>query len=510
MNTLIGNLVSALFSGYPREIDLVLILLGIHHDHMNQVLVNGGIEALKTDGAEKINPVTLTEIKLGMFNTGIVPNLGMQQKQSFFPPCIPDPENNIFPHPQLTAAIRTNIMVLHVVKGDRKWSPQDTKSHRSCQLNRYIYMLKPDHCFGPNCLMNSVHLQVLTLLRSNRKIAWATVIRSSGSTPQKPGSSAIFNEKGLVAGTVGGGVMEAEVETLAAGLLKKKGSNQYNFNLDSKQGEEGAICGGEALVLIDADPGAHSEALEKMEWALKKREGGRLLTLVGREKDHFRTVERYWIPDNDLDSLRGPVHAMVRDALIGNPSQGKHSDLRMLELPGSMEITHELAYMEFVAPLPRLVIAGAGHIGKALAHLGRLLEFEVTVVDDRPEYANPVNIPDATHLIVQDIGKAMSELDPDSDTYCIIVTRGHHQDGEALRPLIGSKAAYVGMVGSRHKVGVMKKRFLDNGWTTPIQWEAIHAPIGLPIGSVTVQEIAVSIAAQLIDIRNKNQKGDGK
>jgi hypothetical protein len=140
MNTLIGNLVSALFSGYPREIDLVFNLPGIHHDHMNQVLVNGGIEALKTDGAEKINTVSLTEIKLGMFNTGIVPNLGMQQKQSFFPSGIPDPENNIFPHPQLTAAMRTNIMVFHVKKGNGMCSSQVTTSHRPCQLKLYIYI----------------------------------------------------------------------------------------------------------------------------------------------------------------------------------------------------------------------------------------------------------------------------------------------------------------------------------------------------------------------------------
>jgi xanthine dehydrogenase accessory factor len=160
--------------------------------------------------------------------------------------------------------------------------------------------------------------------------------------------------------------------------------------------------------------------------------------------------------------------------------------------------------------LPKLVIAGAGHVGKALSHLGRLLDFEVTVIDDRPEYANPANIPDADHLIVQDIGKAMRELDRGPDTYIVIVTRGHHHDGEALKPLIGSGAAYVGMIGSLHKVGVMKKRFLGEGWSTPEHWEEVYAPVGLAIGSQTVQEIAISIAAQLVAVRNKNQTKDGK
>ena len=80
--------------------------------------------------------------------------------------------------------------------------------------------------------------------------------------------------------------------------------------------------------------------------------------------------------------------------------------------------------------------------------------------------------------------------------------RGHEHDAEALRSCITSQAAYIGMIGSSHKVGVIKKRFLDEGWATPEQWSRVHTPIGLPIGSKTVQEIAISIAAQLIVARN--------
>ncbi|MGW8316357.1 MAG: XdhC family protein, partial [Bacteroidales bacterium] len=137
-------------------------------------------------------------------------------------------------------------------------------------------------------------------------------------------------------------------------------------------------------------------------------------------------------------------------------------------------------------------------------------DFEVTVIDYRPEYAHASHLPDADHIVLKDIGEAMKGLDPDPDTYCVIVTHGHQHDGEALKPLIGSKAAYVGMIGSRHKVGVMKKEFIDKGWATPEQWSRIHAPIGLPIGSKTVQEIAFSIAVQLIQVRNKYNQGNGK
>ena len=149
-----------------------------------------------------------------------------------------------------------------------------------------------------------------------------------------------------------------------------------------------------------------------------------------------------------------------------------------------------------------LVIAGAGHVGKALAHLGKLLDFDVTVIDDRPEYANAENIPDAGHFVVGDIGQAMKNLTIGRDIFIIIVTRGHRHDNEALLPCIGCDAAYVGMIGSKSKVEKMRRQFVGEGWATPEQWKKIHTPIGLEIHSKTVQEIAVSIAAQLVLVRN--------
>ncbi|HER07969.1 MAG TPA: hypothetical protein ENO20_03570, partial [Bacteroides sp.] len=155
-----------------------------------------------------------------------------------------------------------------------------------------------------------------------------------------------------------------------------------------------------------------------------------------------------------------------------------------------------------------LIIAGAGHVGRALAHLGSLLDFEVTVVDDRKEYASRENIPDADHLVVRDVGQAMRELPIGDDTYVVIVNRSHNHDAEALKSCIGSGAAYVGMIGSRHKVASLRTLFLKEGWATADQWETIHTPIGIDIGSKTVQEIAVSIAAQLVKERNRKNEAN--
>ncbi len=139
--------------------------------------------------------------------------------------------------------------------------------------------------------------------------------------------------------------------------------------------------------------------------------------------------------------------------LIASANPDNFLQMELL-LPGEEAST--LFTLEPVFPMPRLLIAGAGHIGKALSHLGRLLDFEVTVIDDRSDFANPLNLPDADHIIVKDIGDAMSEDEKSSDTYIVIVTRGHNDDGKALKPCMDSGAGYIGMIGSRSKVAMMK------------------------------------------------------
>jgi len=347
---------------------------------------------------------------------------------------------------------------------------------------------------------------MLEQLRLGTRLVLATVIRTSGSTPQKPGSSAIFSDNNLLAGTVGGGILEGEVQHIASSVLITGVSNHYYFNLDTDQGSDGAICGGEAIVLIDANPGAHLKTLEQMEQSLSIRQEGFLITAVNRKEEHGRTIERFWVNEESQYALPPEWDSALKDAVANHlkgPSNGGFFEYE----PSSLVRTpYEMIFFEAVKPMARLVIAGAGHVGKALAHIGSLLDFEISVIDDRSEYANQGNIPDADHIIVQDIGKSMSELKTGSDTYIVIVTRGHNHDSEALKPCIGSDSAYVGMIGSTHKVGIIKKRFLEEGWATPEQWSKIHTPIGLAIGSKSVQEIAISIAAQLVSVRHKINK----
>ena len=358
--------------------------------------------------------------------------------------------------------------------------------------------------------MKNIYRTVLEKIHSKSEIALATVINTTGSTPQKAGSSALFGAKGLLSGTVGGGMVEDEIQHIAKKALTTGHSDHYYFNLDSEKGSEGAICGGESIVLVDANPSLHLSCFEDLEQSLLKRKEGFLLTMVMQEADQPGFIRRHWIQGSKAEYLPGDMAPEVKDSISSHLKDAAENGFSYLNLKSHPNHQVKMIFLEYIKPLPHLVIAGGGHIGKALAHLGSILEFEVSVMDDRPEFASKDHIPDADHHIVGELGKSIGRLNPGSDTYIVIVTRGHLQDAEALRACIGSKAAYIGMIGSRHKVGTVKNQFLNEGWATPEQWASIHSPIGLSIGSKTVQEIAISIAAQLVEVRSNKKSSHGR
>ncbi len=328
--------------------------------------------------------------------------------------------------------------------------------------------------------MKNIHRQLLEHIQSGEPIALATVVKTTGSTPQKPGSSALFGEKGLIAGTIGGGQLEGDVEQIAEHALISGTSGRYYFNLDSDPEAAGAICGGEAEVLVDANPDKHKMVLENMAQSLSKGVGGLICTIVSKEIGEVSSIERFWITKDKTqknpEGIAPHILKSVKDYLSADAGKG----FSEIELPPQSDGRKQSLFIESIKPLPHLVIAGAGHVGRALAHLASLLDFEITIIDDRSEYACMGNIPDADHFIVKDIGLAMSEIEHRPDTYIVIVTRGHTNDAEALKPCIGSEAAYVGMIGSRQKVAILKKRFIEGGLATEEQWAKIHAPIRYP------------------------------
>jgi xanthine dehydrogenase accessory factor len=162
-----------------------------------------------------------------------------------------------------------------------------------------------------------------------------------------------------------------------------------------------------------------------------------------------------------------------------------------------------LVYIEPVIPDPHLIILGAGHVGKALSKIARFSGFKVTVVDDREEYANRDNVPDANETVVIDFEKVLSKVSVDQNTYIVIATRGHNHDLDALKVALGTKARYIGLLGSKRKKALLFKTLKEKGFAQR-DVDRIITPVGLSINSVTPEEIAISIMAQIIKYRREN------
>ena len=331
--------------------------------------------------------------------------------------------------------------------------------------------------------MKNIYSKLIRESENNKPVALATLLDTRGSVPQVRGATALFSEVGLIAGTLGGGVLEADASQRVPEILRHCSSDIYEFDLNAEiSSKEAAICGGSAIVLIDACLEESRKVFLAMEESIQSCRPGVLLTSIN--KQDRMVAERQW-----FESAIGEYQKEIGQCLEG----------RKCMYTETSEGTTR--FFEPIFPLPGLIIAGAGHIGRALAHMGNLLDFEVTVIDDRSEYANSHNIPDADHLVVENIGKALNGIATSPDTYIVIVTRGHKDDGEALRACLDADVAYIGMIGSKRKISLMRDEFITQGWATESQFDSVHAPIGLEIGSKTVQEIAVSISAQLVQVR---------
>lgn len=295
--------------------------------------------------------------------------------------------------------------------------------------------------------MDLVLREIITRCDAAEPLALCVVVGSRGSTPQEAGAKMLVLADGRTIGTLGGGCVEAEVRRRALELLPAGISKRLQFRLDHDYGwDDGLICGGTMDILVHLLHGSSSAA--PFQRAVEELAQGRLATIA--------------LPD---------------------PDGG--------ELP---------AYVDQIEPAPRLVIAGAGHVGQALADMAATLGFEVTVIDDRADCASAERFPRATHRVVADIEAQLRRWPIDSRTYVVIVTRGHRHDGAALGAVLHSPAKYIGLIGSKRKVMTIFGDLLAQGASIDALCR-VHAPVGLEIGAVTVPEIALSIATELVAVR---------
>ena len=197
----------------------------------------------------------------------------------------------------------------------------------------------------------------------------------------------------------------------------------------------------------------------------------------------------------------GGTEAKARQKAI-EAIESNHSELAFFELTsddsicgGSVDI-----FIEPIAPSEKLFIFGAGHIAQPLSKMASMTGFKVVIIDDRKENANEDRFPEADKLVVSEFADAFRELEIDSSSYIVIVTRGHGFDAVVLEWACGTKAKYIGMIGSKSKVSQIFGD-LERKGISKDRLSEVHSPIGLAIGSETPSEIAVSILAEMIKIR---------
>lgn len=337
----------------------------------------------------------------------------------------------------------------------------------------------------------SIFGEIVGLQRAGRRGVLAAPFRRAGSVPVGEHARLLVREDGSIAGTVGGGALEAEVLRVASQVLAEGRARLLDFDLTADQAAaSGMICGGRCAILVEpVGPGRDEEvfaALSAAEATGHPIAAVIVMTEPGGVRKMAVAADGVIVGssgDRDLDEA---LAAEAQQALAdGHP--------RELESPAR-------AHIEPILPRPPLFIFGAGHIAIPLAHMAGIVGFRVTVVDDREEFANRERFPEADEVLVVQVADAFRELAIGGDGYVVSVTRGHAMDEEVVTQALTARAHYVGMIGSKRKVASVRERLRERGFRDA-DVARVHAPIGVDIGADTVEEIAVSIVAELVQVR---------
>jgi xanthine dehydrogenase accessory factor len=339
-----------------------------------------------------------------------------------------------------------------------------------------------------------VFLKTTELIDSCENFAIALVINSEGSTPRKAGARAIITHTGKIYGTIGGGAVESETQSRAVESCKSKKQEIFDFQLHGENRDDDIpICGGWMRLLIDPVVQKQKDCFKQLADAIKNRKKGVMLTIVNRYQD--LKINYKWCPYDAITSNMGfPGEEKMRSCL-----NQEIPELFTKNSPDT-DIIKEV-FVEPIIPRPLLVIAGGGHIGQALAIQAGLVGFDIMVLDDRPEFTNPKLFSENVTTLCGDIEQQLTKIPAEKDTYIVIVTRGHKNDAQVLEVCINKPFNYIGMIGSKRKVALIRQNFIQSGISTAEQFDKVFSPIGLNIGALTVPEIATSITAELIAVR---------
>jgi xanthine dehydrogenase accessory factor len=311
---------------------------------------------------------------------------------------------------------------------------------------------------------------ILTKLSESKKVMLIVVIDSKGSSPGRIGFKMAISEDKELSGSVGGGVMEYNMAELAKKMIINKSGEIFIkrqvHNPDAKKERSGLICAGEqthAFIPLD------KSALNTINEIIKCIENG--------NKGLFK-ITQSGFAFNENETSENPINCIIE------------SDKRW-------------EYSELIGLKETLYIFGAGHVSLPLSHLFRMLDFKVEVFDDRDDLSTfKSNIYSHKKQII-DYENSDEFVSDGRNSYAVIMTVGHKSDELVLKKLLRKNLKYLGMIGSKNKVANIFTSLKDKGFSED-ELLKVDAPIGLSINSQTPAEIAVSIAAKIIQVKNKN------
>lgn len=337
--------------------------------------------------------------------------------------------------------------------------------------------------------VKALYSRLYDMLKNNESAVTATIIKSAGSTPRGVGAKMLVTKSGTF-GTIGGGAVEYNSQKYALTLLDKSASDIREFVMRPQDAASlGMICGGQITVYFQYYSPDNAGALQALKQAVSSGDNGEqyMITRINIANESAK--------HNDCDFS------------LNSYSSNTHSDITVIEqfLPYASNkpvyIDDKKVFIEPLSPVVRACIFGAGHVARSLAPLLTGADFDVAVFDDREEFANNSFFPPECDVALCDFTDIQSAHSFKNSDYIIIMTRGHQNDFEVLLQALQSNAAYIGMIGSRAKIAATKERVKNTGFSEG-DFDRVHTPIGMEIGAVTPNEIAISIAAELIKVRS--------
>ncbi|MCR4962429.1 MAG: XdhC/CoxI family protein [Firmicutes bacterium] len=323
--------------------------------------------------------------------------------------------------------------------------------------------------------MNAIFAKMIYELEENRDVALVTIIAQEGSSPRGIGAQMLVKSDGSVTGSVGGGAVEKRCQELALQCIQNKNWKIREFALrQNETASIGMVCGGDVTAFVQYAGAAQKEWRE-----LAKK----LLTI-------FAAHQSGWLALH----LDGSVPAVIDEN--GNTVFG--------QLEGAVPALDRKTYVKtenmFYMPLPvrdRALLFGGGHCTQALAMVLAKVGFRVVVVDNRPEYADPALFPEAESVICGDYCHIADYLTVEPADYVVIMTHGHVHDLDVQEQVLRHPPYYVGVIGSKSKKDFVNSKLRELGIPDEVI-ATVHSPIGTAIKAVTPEEIAVSIAGEMI------------